>query len=88
MGCGQKEIYICEYVKHSLFLYSYLLIIVLFICITTVNLLMPTLVFSFRGYPFLHWSPVPDTCLCFSSYCPIRHYHTCKFLCIGAEIVF
>ena len=33
----------CEYVKHSLFLYYYLLIIVLFSVWTTVNLLYPTL---------------------------------------------
>ena len=31
----------CEYVKQSLFLYTYLLINVLFMCITTVNLLVP-----------------------------------------------
>ena len=41
----QKEVYSCEYVKQSLFLY-YLLITVLFSTQTTVNLLLPYCTFS------------------------------------------
>ena len=42
MHRGQKKVYSCEYVKRSLFLYYYLLVIVLFSIQTTVNLLFPT----------------------------------------------
>ena len=57
---GQNELHSCEYAKQSLLLCYYLLIIVLSICITTINLLLPAPVYvyisisvSSRDSPFV-----------------------------------